>query len=217
MAINGLNPGTNVNVASTNYEHAAAPAETAKTAPKDSDAVVYEKSTEAAKPSASERKVDTETIERLKAEADERNAQLKGLVEKMLLKQAGTSVNSEGLASVYRKLEVDEETRAQAQADIAEDGYWGVEQTSDRMVDFAKALAGDDPEMAEKMLDAIKEGYKQAEEIWGEELPQLCKDTLDATVSKMNEWIASLKEGRGTETAPTAPAKDAAQDIPTAQ
>ena len=26
---------------------------------------------------------------------------------------------------------VDEETQKQAQADIAEDGYWGVEQTSD--------------------------------------------------------------------------------------
>ena len=44
---------------------------------------------------------------------------------------------------------VDEETQKQAQADIAEDGYWGVEQTSDRILDFAKALSGNDPEKAD--------------------------------------------------------------------
>ena len=82
---------------------------------------------------------DPETIERLKAEADERFAQLKGIVEKLLLKQGGTFDVSNGLASAYRSLEVDPETQAQAQADIAEDGYWGVEQTSDRILDFAKA------------------------------------------------------------------------------
>ena len=35
---------------------------------------------------------DPETIERLKAEADERFAQLKGIVEKLLLKQGGTLI-----------------------------------------------------------------------------------------------------------------------------
>ena len=118
---------------------------------------------------------DPETIERLKAEADERFAQLRGIVEKLLLKQGGTFDVSNGLASAYRSLEVDPETQAQAQADIAEDGYWGVEQTSDRILDFAKALAGTDPDMAEKMLEAIKEGFKQAGEAWGEDLPELCK------------------------------------------
>ena len=40
---------------------------------------------------------------------------------------------------------MDEKTRLQAQKDIAEDGYWGVEQTSERLVSFAKALSGGDP------------------------------------------------------------------------
>ena len=136
---------------------------------------------------------DPETIERLKAEADERFAQLKGIVEKLLLKQGGTFDVSNGLASAYRSLEVDPETQAQAQADIAEDGYWGVEQTSDRILDFAKALAGTDPDMAEKMLEAIKEGFKQAGEAWGEDLPELCQDTMKASLQKVEDWIASLK------------------------
>lgn len=135
---------------------------------------------------------DPETIERLKAEADQRFEQLRGIVEKLLLKQGGTFDVSNGLASAYRSLEVDSETQAQAQADIAEDGYWGVEQTSDRILDFAKALAGNDPELAKGMLDAIKEGFKQAEEAWGEELPQISKDTIDASIKKVEEWIESL-------------------------
>ena len=146
---------------------------------------------------------DPETIERLKAEADERFAQLKGIVEKLLLKQGGTFDVSNGLASAYRSLEVDPETQAQAQADIAEDGYWGVEQTSDRILDFAKALAGTDPDMAEKMLEAIKEGFKQAGEAWGEDLPELCQDTMKASLQKVEDWIASLKNPQPAETEAT--------------
>lgn len=165
----------------------------------DTAAAVYEKSSEeenAAK--LKDRKVDMATIEKLKADAEQRTAQLRGIVEKLLMKQGGTLQLSNGelpttnLADFYRGLEVDEETRLQAQKDIAEDGYWGVEQTSDRMVDFAKALAGNDPEAAKSMLEAIKEGYKQATAAWGEELPQISKDTLDATERKMNEWIGTL-------------------------
>lgn len=57
---------------------------------------------------------------------------------------------------------VDEATRAQAQADIADDGYWGVDQTSDRILDFAKALSGNDPGKADLLLDAFKKGFKEA-------------------------------------------------------
>lgn len=61
---------------------------------------------------------------------------------------------------------VDEETQKQAQADIAEDGYWGVEQTSDRILDFAKALSGNDPEKADLLIDAFKKGFDDATKSW---------------------------------------------------
>lgn len=208
MAINSLSTGTNTNVTAANYEAPVASAEKTEKASTETAAVVYEKGEDMEKSAAGFKAADPELVEKLKAEAEERTAQLRGLVEKMLLKQSGTIFNAEGLASVYRKLEVDDETRAQAQKDIAEDGYWGVEQTSDRLVDFAKALAGDDPDAARKMIDAIKEGYRQAEEAWGEELPEISKQTLDATLKKMNEWIKSL-EGGVEETAATDPTQAA--------
>ena len=83
---------------------------------------------------------------------------------------------------------VDAQTKAQAQADISEDGYWGVNQTSDRILDFAKALASDDPEKADKMMEAFKEGYKKAEEMWGGKLPEISQKTYDAVLSKFEAW-----------------------------
>lgn len=149
-------------------------------------AAVYEKS---ATGTAKTAKPDMATIEQMKADADARNAQLKSLVEKMMLKQ--TDTNSK--ASMWDflrsdKLEVDPETAAQAQADIAEDGYWGVTQTSDRLVSFAKALAGNDTEYADQLIDAIKKGFDEATSEWGDELPDISKRTLEATIEKMEAW-----------------------------
>lgn len=135
-------------------------------------------------------KVDMATIEKLKQEADEKTAQLRALVEKLLLKQSKTYNSSMDIIDLIKngELEVDEETRLQAQEDISEDGYWGVEQTSERLFSFAIALAGNDPEQADKMIEAFKKGYAAAEEKWGGELPDLCKQTYDAFLEKMDDW-----------------------------
>lgn len=162
---------------------------------KDSAAVIYEKGT------TKNSKVDQATIDRLKAEAEERTRSLRTLVESLISKQGGAftianNVKEGGLAAFYRSLEVDDATREQAQKDIADDGYWGIEQTSDRILSFAKGLAGDDKELAGQMLEAIKKGFADAKDEWGEELPELSQKTMETTLKKVNEWIDGLgKEG----------------------
>lgn len=135
-------------------------------------------------------KPDMATIEKMKAQAEQKNAQLRSLVEKMMTKQGYKFNKATDIYKLLRegKLEVDPEVAAQAKADIAEDGYWGVEQTSERLVSFAKALAGNDPSKAEELMGAIEEGFKQATKAWGDELPEICKRTLEATREKMNAW-----------------------------
>ena len=76
--------------------------------------------------------------------------------------QASTWDKSQGLKSLFENLTVDADTIAQAQKDIAEDGYWGVEKTSDRILDFAKALSGGDKDKADELLNAFKKGFSQA-------------------------------------------------------
>lgn len=163
---------------------------------KDDVAAVYEKSeqTNASEPNKTSKKaVDKSTIDQLKAEADRRTQTLRNLVKEMLLKQ-GVAVDE---SNFYRTIkegnyEVSDEVRLQAQKDIAEDGYYGVKQTSDRLVSFAKALTGGDPSKADEMIDAVLKGFNEATKVWGSELPEISKRTLEETTRKLEEWKSSM-------------------------
>ena len=154
-------------------------------------AVVYEKSDPSS--SKSTKKIyqrDQKTVDKLLAEAEQRSQKLIDLVHKMLRKQGETYTEATDIYALLRegKVEVDPETRAQAQKDIAEDGYWGVNKTSDRLVSFAKALSGGDPTKANEMIEAVKKGFKEATKAWGDELPDISKRTLEAAVKKLEAW-----------------------------
>ena len=86
---------------------------------------------------------------------------------------------------------VDAQTKADAQAAISEDGYWGVSQTSQRIFDFAKALAGDDLDKMKEMQAAVEKGFKQAEEAWGGNLPSICGDTKSAIGKLFDDYYAA--------------------------
>ena len=146
--------------------------------------VIYEPSEEAKAASAKKYTPDTNMIAKLKADSDARVAQFKSLVEKLLLGQGKTYNNANDIWSILSSgdFTVDPATKAQAQADIAEDGYWGVSQTSQRILDFATALTGGDPDKIEEMRAAFEKGFKQAEKTWGGELPEISQKTYDAVM-----------------------------------
>ena len=151
-------------------------------------AAEYEKSeVSEKKPTA---KYDAATIEKMKAEAELKTAQLRSLVEKMLLKQGQKFTTLADAFDMIKDgtIEVDDETAAEAAKEVADDGYWGVEQTSERMFSFAKALAGNDPTKADSMLEALQKGYDEAAKQWGGELPEICQKTLEVTKKKLTYW-----------------------------
>lgn len=78
-------------------------------------------------------------------------------------------------------------TPDEAQKLIADDGYWGVEQTSQRIVDFAKAQIGTDLSKFEKVKDAIMRGFNSAKEAFGGFLPDISQKTIDTVVSKLDK------------------------------
>lgn len=167
-------------------------------------AVVYEKGSDSV--SRTDRtKSNAAIIAKMKADTEARTAQLQSLVEKMISKQGQTLGNADDMWSFLAKgnFKADPETIAQAKKDVAEDGYWGAEQTSDRILSFAKALAGDDPDKAEELLTAFKKGYAQATGAWGDRLPSLCSDTYDLVEKKFNEWMGKDTEGKDTEAVET--------------
>jgi len=139
-------------------------------------------------------------IDKLKADADARVSQLRGIVEKMMTKQGAAIGQADDMWKFLAsgKYTVSAEVKAQAQKDIAEDGYWGVAQTSDRILDFAKALSGNDPEKADELLEAFKKGFKQATGAWGKDLPDISKRTYDAVVEKFNNWKNGAEDKSST-------------------
>lgn len=163
--------------------------------------VVYEKSSDQTSDTVT-KKTDYALINKLKADAEERTSQLRSLVEKMMTKQGVAIGTADSMWSFLAKgdFTVDEATRAQAQADIADDGYWGVDQTSDRILDFAKALSGNDPEKADLLLDAFKKGFKEATKSWGQDLPDISQRTYDAVVEKFNKWKNGTEETEAAQT-----------------
>lgn len=152
--------------------------------------VIYEPSTEATTDSVKKTYTpDTNLVNKLKADAEARTQQLRSLVEQLMTKQATTYGNANDIWQFLKSgnYTVDAATKAQAQADIAEDGYWGVEQTSDRIIQFANALTGGDPDKIEEMRAAFEKGYKQAEKTWGGSLPEISKKTYDAVMKKFDK------------------------------
>ena len=161
---------------------------------REEQAAVYEKSADTKKATYSVAKMSEKDravlVSQLKSEQADRQQQLVSIVNDMMLKQAGAQDNvwkflAEG------KFTVDAATKAQAEQDISEDGYYGVKQTSERLFDFAMALAGDDVEKMKEMQAAVEKGFKLATKAWGRDLPEISHQTLDATNKLFEEYYAS--------------------------
>lgn len=159
--------------------------------------VVYVPSKETAADTAKKTyKPNTALVNKLKADADARTQQLRSLVEKMMSGQTEAYGKATDMWQFLRSgnYTVDAATKLQAQQDISEDGYWGVKQTSGRILDFANALTGGDPDKIEDMRKAFEKGYKQAEKTWGGELPDISKQTYDAVMKGFDDMAAAVNK-----------------------
>ena len=137
-------------------------------------------------------------VSQLKADMEEQKQQLMDLVHKTLAGQVGTYGKATG-NDIWKTLAggnftVDAATKVQAQKEISEDGYWGVKKTSQRLFDFASALAGDDVDKMKEMQKAMEKGFKMATKAWGRELPSISKDTMDAANKLFEDYYRSKEQ-----------------------
>lgn len=116
--------------------------------------------------------------------------QLRGLVAN-LLKEQGLDLK---IAVGDAEVNIEEISQEEAQALVAEDGYFGVEQTSDRIVDFAKAISGNDPSRIKAIKEGIEKGFNEALEAFGGSLPDISYQTYDAVYEKLDSWIAESSQ-----------------------
>jgi len=129
-------------------------------------------------------KVNQTEIQKLKEESDRVHSSLRRMVEE-LLKRQGMTFNDLELG---KEIIVDEIARNEAQALIGEGGDLSPEKVSERIVEFAKAISGGDKWKFEILKSAIEEGFKQAAEVLGGELPEISKKTYDLVMEKLNYW-----------------------------
>lgn len=180
MDVNNVNR-TNTYATGYTYQQQNKKVEEEASKKKSESGVVYEKSDRSA------------IVAQLKKDAEQRTAQMRSMVEGMMKNQGVQIGNAD---SMWRFLAggnftVSAAAKAQAQEAISEDGYWGVKQTSERILEFAKALTGGDASKAEEMRAAFEKGFKQATGAWGKELPSISQDTYKAVMKGFDEWAGT--------------------------
>lgn len=208
MSVAGVNAAS---ASYTDYEVKANSAKTKETAPKAennasaAEGAVYEKSSsDSKKGTYSIAKMSSEDraalVEQMKQDQAKRQSQLLDLVNQTITGQATRFAQANDdfwkfLAKgdlTYNPNDSDQAAQIeQAKKDVSEDGYYGVKQTAQRLFDFASALAGDDVDQMKKMQDAVAKGFKQAEGVWGGELPGISKDTLNAVNKMFDDYYNS--------------------------
>lgn len=185
MKIDSINPITSI---TTIKQESLPNPNKEKEAVKEKPAAVYEKSHYEAKATYEKpaHVYDKAAVEKLKAESKKNYESLRRLVEELLRKQGKTIK----LIDSTEVIEIDEETRLEAQKMIAEDGPLGIEAVSQRIVDFAIAISGGDKSKLDTLKAAIDEGFKQAKKILGE-LPDISKQTYNLIMEKLDKWAGS--------------------------
>ena len=190
MAINSINNYASVAASTAATDSKAFSKKTGSSKNDTSTGVIYEKGS-SDKSSSSQKTQNSALVAKMKADSDSRISQLRGIVEQMMSKQGAAIGKADDMWSFLAggNFTVSADVKAQAQADIAEDGYWGVNQTSDRILDFAKALSGNDKSKAQELVDAFKKGFDQATKAWGGKLPDISQQTYDKVLEKFDSWM----------------------------
>jgi len=82
-------------------------------------------------------------------------------------------------------------TQNDAQELVADDGYFGVEKTSDRIFNFAIGIAGGDPTRIDAIREGVEKGFQEAYDAFGGWLPDISYDTYDAVIAKLDDWAGN--------------------------
>lgn len=75
---------------------------------------------------------------------------------------------------------------------ISENGFFGVIQTSERIADFVVAGAGGDEDRLRAGREGMIQGFKEAEEMWGGELPEISQETMRKSIDIVDKAIYDL-------------------------
>lgn len=151
---------------------------------------IYESITLEQKVTYDKPKVDQKTVQQLWDESEKAHAQLKQIVV-ALLKRQGLEFQDikEIVHEELDEVTIDEIAQKETQAMLEEGGELSAAKVSDRIVDFAKAISGGDKTKYDLLKAAIDDGFEAAGIEFGEELPEICNETYQLTMEKLDAWV----------------------------
>lgn len=131
------------------------------------------------------KKPKTDEINAMREEMKTNMGAFRAMVQGLFQKQGGFKMDSmEKMKELSESMEADT---------VFDEDEWGVEAVANRILDFAKALAGDDPSKLDMLQDAVEKGFKQAESLWGGKLPDISYETRERVMQGFDEWRESYK------------------------
>ncbi|MGN1482002.1 hypothetical protein [Porcipelethomonas sp.] len=132
-------------------------------------------------------------LEQLRNSEEQRIQAFQETIRSMMAKQ-GQTVN---LTFRGMDLHITEEQRLEAEKSISDGGEYSVDSVSGRILDMAKALAGDDSSKISLLKDAVIKGFNGASEMFGKDLdsmPEITRKTYDEVMKRFDEWENSFKK-----------------------
>jgi hypothetical protein len=121
----------------------------------------------------------------LNTEEDVKYGMLQSLVANLLKEQG---INTK-IAFGDNEVDIATITPEEARDLTADDGYFGVDKTSDRIFQFAIGIAGGDPSRIKAIKEGVDKGFQEALEAFGGNLPNISYDTYDAVMEKLDNWV----------------------------
>lgn len=75
---------------------------------------------------------------------------------------------------------------------VSDDGFFGISKTSERIASFVINGAGGDEAKLRAGRDGMLQGFKEAEEMWGGELPEISQKTMQKAIEMVDKAMYDL-------------------------
>ena len=75
---------------------------------------------------------------------------------------------------------------------VSEDGIFGIKQTSERIANFVINGANGDEDRLRAGREGMLLGFKQAEDMWGDKLPDISQKTMQAAIEMVDKAMSDL-------------------------
>ncbi|DAB28335.1 MAG: hypothetical protein A2513_08950 [Sulfurimonas sp. RIFOXYD12_FULL_33_39] len=92
----------------------------------------------------------------------------------------------------YEGKPIAELSKEEAAELVSEDGFFGIEQTSTRIAEFVINGGGNDESRLRAGREGMIQGFKEAEAMWGGELPEISQKTMQKAIEMVDKAMYDL-------------------------